>query len=83
MTQFTNNKDGSVVTAYVVNKSILTDENNYAITLNEASKIVGLYPDQTMERIPVSGDYYIDNGDIASSSVMNSTEFLTSYTAVV
>ncbi len=80
--QYTKNEDGSVVVAYTISLSTLTNDGNYSLTLPEASKIVGLYPEQTADYTPIPGDYYIDNGDIADSSVVPSADFSIAYTQV-
>lgn len=77
--QYTNNNDGSVVTAYYIRSTTLTSEGNYSITLPEVFKIIGLHLEQTADYVPVEGDFYIDKGDIVSSSVMKMSEFAVAY----
>jgi len=80
--QFIKNSDQTMVTAYFIGVASLTSDGNYSITLPEASKIVGLYQNQTAEYTPTTGDAYIDNGNINDSIVVPLSDFNTQYTQV-
>lgn len=79
--QYRNNNTGLIVTAYQIG-SVMQGADNYAISLPEIAQTIGLYPSQTVSYIPQIGDFYVDMGDIASSFVVNQTDFLLNYTQV-
>lgn len=73
-------KNGAKVQALRISEVSQSGFGNYAISLPEANKTVGLYIEQTKNYVPQVGDYYIDNGEIADSLVVSATDFANNYT---
>lgn len=72
---YTKNDNSETIVAYTISEVILTELKNISITLPDAKKAVGLYPEQTADYTPMVGDFYIDAGDIKESSVMAAADF--------
>lgn len=77
--KYINNETQEEVTAYRISNVIML-ETNCAIWLQDASKTIGLFPEQTISYIPQIDDFYIEKNSILESLISPHDDFLNTHT---
>lgn len=76
---YINNETQEIVNAYAI-EQVIELEGHYAISIPDARKSVGLFPEQTASYIPQISDFYIDKGNIVDSYIVDHATFASNYT---